>query len=147
MSERFAAAAGRKVVSRANAETLGDLAHMVVEVNPPRVTLLVVGKGRKARLVTWGDVSGFGPDAVMISDEANLQPPRDEREEAAADGKFDLIGKLALSDMGNDLGKVTDIVFDPDTGVLETIVLDEHEEPAASLVGAGSFATIIHPGG
>jgi len=143
MSERFAAAAGRNVVSRASAETLGDLAHVVVEINPPRVVQLVVGKGRNALLVAWADVSGFGPDAVMLADEGSLHQPLDEREEAAAKGKLELIGKRVLSDMGNDLGKITDIVFDPATGLIETIVLDEHEEPAASLVGVGSFAAVL----
>jgi sporulation protein YlmC with PRC-barrel domain len=45
--------------------------------------------------------------------------------------------------MGNDLGEVTDVVFDPASGLIETIVLGDREEPAASLLGAGSFAAII----
>jgi sporulation protein YlmC with PRC-barrel domain len=143
MSDRFAAAAGRKVVSRATAEELGKLAHLVVDVKGPRVASLVVGKGRKALLVDWKQVSGFGPDAVLIADESALHPPRDDRERAAADGTFELLGKRALSDMGTDLGTVSDIVFDPATGVVETLVLGDREQPAASLRGAGSFAAIV----
>ena len=70
MSDRFAAATGRKVVSRASAEELGELAHIVVDVKLRRVALLVVGKRRKALLVAWEHVSGFGPDAIMIEDES-----------------------------------------------------------------------------
>jgi sporulation protein YlmC with PRC-barrel domain len=143
MSERFAAASGRKVVSRASAEELGKLAHVVVDVQRQQVASLVVRKGRKALLVAWKDVSGFGPDAVMLADESALYAPRDDDERAATDGKLDLLGKRALSDMGNDLGTVSDVAFDPATGALETVVLGDREEPAASLLGAGSFAAII----
>jgi len=143
MSDRFAAAAGRKVVSRASAEELGKLAHVVVDVQQRQVASLVIGKGRKALLVAWEDVSGFGPDAVMLVDESALYAPRDEGERAAADGKLDLVGKRALSDMGNDLGTVTDVAFDPSTGALETLVLGDREEPATSLLGAGSYAAVI----
>lgn len=143
MSDGFAAASGRKVVSRKSAEDLGTLAHIVVDVSRIRVASLVVGKGRKALLVDWEDVSGFGPDAVMVSDESALHPPRDDREKAAADGKLELVGKPALADTGNGLGTVTDVRFDPATGNLESLVMGDREEPAASLLGAGSFAAVV----
>ena len=143
MSDRFAAASGRKVVSRKSAEGLGTLAHIVVDVKRRQVASLVVGKGRKALLVDWEHVSGFGPDAVMVVDESALHPPRDDREHAAADGKLELVGKRALTDTGNDLGTVSDVVFDPVTGSIESLVLGDREEPAASLLGAGSFAAIV----
>ena len=143
MSDRFAAASGRKVVSRTSAEELGNLAHVVIDVKRGQVASLVVGKGRKALLIDWDQVSGFGPDAVMVADESAQYSPRDDRERAAADGKLDLVGKRALSDMGNDLGTVTDVQFDPVTGGIESLVLGDREQPAASLLGAGSFAAIV----
>ncbi len=143
MSEWFATASGRTVISRTTADELGKLAHIVIDVKRGRIASLVVGKGRKARLIAWEQVTGFGPDAVMIADESALQEPRDDREQAATDGKLDLIGKHALSDFGNNLGAVTDVVFDPDTGTIESIVIDDREQPATSLLGAGSFAAIV----
>ena len=143
MSERFAAASGRRVVSRTTAEELGKLAHIVIDVKRRRVTSLVVRKGRKAVLIAWDQVSGFGPDAVMIADETALHEPRDDHEHAAADGKLELVGKRTLSDTGNDLGTVTDVVFEPNTGAIESILVDDREEPAAALLGAGSFAVIV----
>jgi sporulation protein YlmC with PRC-barrel domain len=103
-------------VSRTSAEELGNLAHVVIDVKRRQVAWLVVGKGRKALLIDWEQVSGFGPDAVMVADESVQYLPRDDRERAAADGKLELVGKRALSDMGNDLGTVTDVQFDPVTG-------------------------------
>lgn len=143
MSDRFTAVSGRRVVSRTSAEQLGELSHVVVDVNLRRAAFLVVGKRRKALLVAWEHVSGFGPDAIMVTDEGALYAPRDDRERAAAEGNLELVGRRALSDMGNDLGEVTDVVFDPASGLIETIVLGDREEPAASLLGAGSFAAII----
>jgi sporulation protein YlmC with PRC-barrel domain len=143
MSERFAAVSGRRVVSRTSAEELGKLAHIVIDGKRRQVTSLVVGTGRKALLIAWDQVSGFGPDAVMIADETALHEPRDDREHAAAEGKLELVGNRTLSDTGNDLGTVTDIVFDPDTGAIESILVDDREAPAASLLGAGSFAVIV----
>ena len=143
MSDRFAAASGRKVVSRKSAEELGTLAHIVVDVKRRQVASLVVGKGRKALLVDWEHVSGFGPDAVIVSDESALHPPRDDREHAAAAGKLELVGKRTLTDTGNSLGTVTDVQFDPATGKIDSLVLGDREEPAASLLGTGSFAAIV----
>ena len=71
MSDRFTAASGRSVVSRTSAEQLGELAHVVVDANLRRVALLVVGKRRKALLVAWDQVSGFGPDAEWNIGEGN----------------------------------------------------------------------------
>jgi sporulation protein YlmC with PRC-barrel domain len=48
-----------------------------------------------------------------------------------------------LSDLGNDLGAINDVVFDPATGVIETLAVDDREVPAASLLGVGSFAAIV----
>jgi sporulation protein YlmC with PRC-barrel domain len=119
---------------------------MVVNGDQRSIVSVVVGKRRKARLVDWQDVSGFGPDAIMIADDKALREPRDDREQAAASGDLELLGRRALSDSGNRLGEVTDVTFDPDTGAVETILVGKDEHPAASLMGAGSFAVILHLG-
>jgi uncharacterized protein YrrD len=143
MSERFTAATGRKMVSRASAEELGSLAHLVVDVPDRKVTSLVMGKGRKAALVDWDQVTGFGPDAIMIAEENAVHPPRDDHEKAGADGKLELLGMRVLSDMGEGLGEVTDVVFDPASGALETLVIGDREVPAESILGAGSYAVVV----
>lgn len=143
MSERFTTAEGRRLVSRASAEELGSLTHLVVDVGRRKVTSLVMGKGRKAVLLDWDQVSGFGPDAVMVADETALHEPRDDHESAAASGKLELIGKRVLSDAGENLGEVSDVEFDPDSGAVEALVIGEREVPATSLRGAGSYAVVV----
>jgi uncharacterized protein YrrD len=144
MSDQFTSARGRKVVSRSSAEELGTVSYLVVNGEHQRIATVVVGKRRKARLIDWQDLSGFGPDAIMVAAENALREPRNEREQAAASGELQLLGRRALSDVGNTLGTVDDVIFDPGTGALETILVGDDEHPATSLLGAGSFAVILH---
>lgn len=143
MSDTFTAAVGRKVVSRASATEVGSLSRLVVDVDTRQVTALVVGKGRKARIVDWAALSGFGPDAVMVADDGAVREPADEGETAAVNGTFELIGKRALSELGTELGKVDDVIFDPQTGALEKLLVDGTEHPAATLLGNGPYAAVL----
>jgi uncharacterized protein YrrD len=143
MSDRFTAARGRKVISRASAEELGSVSHLVLDSENRRIALVVIGKRRKARVVSWEDLSGFGADAVMVGQDEALRDPRDDREQAAAKGDLELLARRALSDLGNELGTIDDIVFDPASGVLESLVVGEDEQPAGSLLGAGSYAVVV----
>lgn len=143
MSDTFASTTGRRVVSRASAEVLGPATHLVVDSPPHRIRAVVVGKGRKARLVDWEHVSGVGPDAIMVVDEGALREAADDRERAALGGKLELVGTRALSELGNELGTIDDVVFDPATGLLEQVVVGEQELPAHVLLGAGSYAAVL----
>jgi uncharacterized protein YrrD len=142
MSDRFAAAYGRKVVSSVSAEEVGNVTRLVVDTEHRRIVAVVVGKRRKARLVEWESVSAFGADAIMITDEGSLHEPRDDREEAAVRGDLELLHRRVLSDLGSDLGNVDDVVFDAEAGTLEAVVTGGHEHPAASRPGAGSYAVV-----
>ncbi len=143
MSESFRGCVGRKVVSRASAKELGAVSHLLVDAERRRVAAVIIGRGKKAQLVDWAGVSGFGPDAVMIGDEGSLRPPGDEREQAAADGALELIGKRALSERGNELGKVDDVAFDAGTGALQDLLIGDRRIPASALVGSGSYAAVV----
>lgn len=143
MSDSFSAVSGRKVVSRTSAEELGDISRIVIDVKRRKVASLIVGKGRKALVLDWDQVGGLGPDAVIVADESALHAPRDDHENAAADGKLELIGKRALNDIGNELGELSDVRFDPKTGSIESFILGEREEASASLLGVGSYAAIF----
>lgn len=147
MSDSFREAAGRKVISRASAQDLGAVAHLLVDARLRQVSAVIIGRGRKVLLVDWSAVSGFGHDAVMVGDDGAPRPPADERERAAADGKLELVGKRALTERGNELGTVADVTFDPKTGVLETLRVGDREIPAGSLLGSGSYATVLDHSG
>ena len=137
MTDSFTAATGRKVLSRASAEELGKLTQLLVDVGDRRVAQLVVGKGRRVRSVDWEHVTGFGPDAVMLDDAASLVT-RD-----ASTAGADLLGQRALSELGNELGWVDDVIFDPTTGAILSLVVGTSEHAAAALLGAGSYAAVL----
>lgn len=144
MTDSFRASQGRKVVSRETAEALGELSHLVVDRSRRHVTAVVVGKGRRhAFLVDWEHVSGFGPDAVMVEAQESLRPPRDDREEAAVEGKLELVGKRALSEQGNEKGSITDVEFDPESGDIGSVLVGEERIPATDILGLGSYAAVL----
>ena len=143
MSDSFRQANGRKVVSRASAADLGVVSHLLVDADERRITAVTVGRGKKARLVDWAQVSGFGPDAVMVDDEGALRAAVDDRERAGVDGKLEMVGKRALTERGNELGTVDDVTFDPGSGVVEMLRIGDREVPAGSLLGSGPYAVVL----
>ena len=48
-----------------------------------------------------------------------------------------------LSQQQRTIGQISDVRFDPETGTIESFVLDEREQSPASLLGAGSYAAIF----
>ena len=143
MSESFRQSVGRKVVSRASAKEFGAVNHLLIDAQQREVAAIVIGRGKKARLVEWAQLSGFGPDAVMVVDEGALRPPVDGRERDGADGKLELVGKKALSERGNELGNIDDVTFDAQSGALEDLVIGERSVPAGALLGSGSYAAVL----
>jgi uncharacterized protein YrrD len=143
MSESFRGSSGRKVMSRASANEVGSVGHLLVDAQQQRVAAVVIGRGKKAQLIDWAQLSGFGPDAIMVIDEDALRPPADDRERAATEGRLELVGKRALSDRGNELGKIVDVTFDAATGVLEELLIGDRRFPAGSLLGSGSYAAVL----
>jgi uncharacterized protein YrrD len=144
VTDSFREAHGRKVVSRASAEALGELSHMVIDTSNRHISAVVVSKGkRRAFVVDWEHISGFGPDAVMVGSEDTLRPPADDHEHEAVDGKLELVGKRVLSEKGNEHGSITDVEFDPDSGDIGSVLVGEERIPATDLLGVGSYAAVL----
>jgi uncharacterized protein YrrD len=143
MTDTFRAAVGRKVVSRSSAQVLGSLSHLMVEASLRQVTVVIIGRGRKAKVVEFRDITSFGPDAVLVADEGALRSPATDRERMVAEGKLELLGKRALTDMGEEVGRVDDVTFDPGTGTIESLRVGDQDIPADALLGLGSYAAVI----
>jgi uncharacterized protein YrrD len=125
---------GRRVVSRASAETLGEVSDALLSTNPVAVAALRVGKGRKARSVGWPQIVGVGPDAVVVSDDDALsaQPEADSP-----------MGRLVLSELGNAAGTVKDVEFDETNGTLIALATDSMLVEGDRLIAIGPYAIII----
>ena len=141
---RLSEADGRPVISRASAETVGELKHVVVDVGARRIASLHVAGGRRhPRMVDWSSIVGFGPDGIVVEDEDATRPPASDRETAVASGKLDLDGRLILSDGGDSLGALTDVLFDEASGSLTALVAADAEHPAERLVAIGPYCVIL----
>ena len=143
MSDSFRSCTGRKVISRVTAAELGVISHLLVDAQQRRIAAIIIGRGKRAELVDWAHIGGFGPDAVMVSDDNALRAPADDRERAAADGKLELVGKRTLTERGNELGQLDDVTFDAGTGALEDLVIGDRHVPARALLGSGSYAAVL----
>jgi sporulation protein YlmC with PRC-barrel domain len=128
---------GRRVVSRASAETLGEVTDLRLSTNPSApsaIASLQVGKGRKAGSVAWAQIVGVGPDAVVVTDDdaASEQPDI-----------VSPVGRLVLSELGNEAGAVTDVEFDETTGTLISLATDSVLIEGDRLLADGPYAIIV----
>lgn len=141
---RLSEADGRPVIGRESAETLGTLQHVVVDVPTRRIIAIhVAGRRKKALLVDWSSIVGFGPDGIVVRGQDPTRPPADDRELAVASGKLDLDGRLVLSEKGDSLGALGDVLFDETSGELSALVTGEQEHPAERLRAVGPFCVIV----
>jgi uncharacterized protein YrrD len=125
---------GRRVVSRTSAETLGGVEDLVLSPNPWTVSALIIGKGRKAQAVLWPQIVGLGPDAVVVSaDDAATERPETHSP----------IGRLALSELGNAAGHVTDIEFDETSGALIALATEAAAIEGDRLMADGPYALVV----
>jgi uncharacterized protein YrrD len=143
MSELLSASHGRKVLSRDDAENIGEVKAAIFDDRLQRiVSLHVSGARRKALLVMWDDVVGFGPDAVVITSEERLREADDDESDAVR-RKAGPIGALVIDDLGDRQGAVIDIRFDAESGGVEAIVGDEDEWQPSEVCALGSFGLVV----
>jgi uncharacterized protein YrrD len=125
---------GRRVVSRATAETLGDVHDLYISIEPPSVTALQLGKGRKAGAVAWPKIVGIGPDAVVVADDDAVTEHPDE---------VSPMGRLLLSELGNAAGTVSDVEFDDTSGSLIAVSSATATITGDRLMADGPYAIIV----
>ncbi len=140
----FSQARKRDVVNTATATRVARVDGFVVLPGPARVALLRLGKVSGAgTLVAWDDVQGFGPDAVTVATDAVIRPARDAWEQRAEDGDWEILGKRVLTERGMELGAVTDVDFDPETGAVTTLITKTETITGERLIGLGGYAVVV----
>ena len=134
----FLEAAGRQVVSTSTADTVGKVDRLLVDPARRRVVAVAV---KKAGLLRWRDLTAFGADAVTV--EADLGIESDADVDRFAGKEHDPVGKRVVTSAGDELGKVADVEFDPETGEVTGLVLDLGTLAGARLLGVGSYAVVV----
>lgn len=140
---RFSDAEGRKVVTTATAETVGRVSDYVIDPETRTVAALVLKKTPGSdNILPWENLQAFGEDAVMVVDVGRLTSASGRVAELS-DKRYREHGKRVLSTAGVDLGKVTDVEFDPETAAVTALVLEEGTIDGGRLLAAGSYAVIV----
>lgn len=140
----FSQARKHDVVNIANATRVARVDGFVVRPGPARVALLRLGKvSGPGTLLAWEDLQGFGPDAVTVADDAVFRPARDALEQRAENNELEILGKRVLTERGTDLGTVTDVDFDPETGAVLTLITTAETIAGNRLIGLGGYAVVI----
>lgn len=142
---RFSDASGRKVVSTATAETVGKVDGFVVDLHGPSVAALELKKTSSGDVVRWTDITAFGEDAVTLPDAAVITAVTPELE-PLLDKRNRVLGKRVLSTAGDEVGKVKDVEFDPATGAVVALRLEQTDVDGARMVGIGHYAVVVKTG-
>lgn len=139
---RFSAAKGRKVVSTSTAATVGQVHTFVVDPKADAVIALRLKKTSSGDALSWSDITGFGEDAVTVA-KAELITEANAQVAARSEKAHRVLGKRVLTVAGDELGEVDDVEFDPKTGGITALVLDDGELARGRLVGVGSYAVVV----
>jgi len=141
---RFSEAHHKQVVATSTATKAGRVEGFVVTPRPARIAALRLGKVEgPGSLLGWSDLKAFGYDAVTVESPEVIRVPADADEERAASKDLDLVGKPALDEYGDALGRITDVDFDPATGDIVAVITDREEIRGAALIGLGGYAAIF----
>ena len=139
----FTALKGKPVIAHDSAEQIGSVQSVVVVPEEARVIALFIG-GKKSggEFVSWDDISALGDDAVMVTT-STARLADGELEQRVAGGIALDPGERVLDEVGDELGTVDDFELDAETGVLQSVRVDDVELAADRLLGIGSFAVVF----
>jgi sporulation protein YlmC with PRC-barrel domain len=139
----FSQAKNHKVVSASTADTVGKVTRFVVDPTTRSVVALRLKKTEEGDFLRWSDLTAFGADAVTVTDDTRIGDGGPDVQ-ALDDKAHRVLGKRVLTTGGDELGKLEDVDFDPETGALTSLVVGDGAPIAASLlVGVGSYAVVV----
>lgn len=139
----FSEAKGRKVVSSSTATTVGKVTGFVVDPATRAVVGIQLKKAEHGDMLRWSDITAFGTDAVTVTS-PDLIGDGGESVKALSGKAHRVLGKRLLTSTGDELGKVADIDFDPASGTLAALHVDDGSVlDAARLLGIGSYAVVV----
>lgn len=134
---------GRSILDLTTATTIGQVDDVVIATSTRRVAGLRIAKSTAAGdWLAWDRLAAVGPDAITVESADRLAPFVDDGSTRALRGNRALGGRV-LSDEGRELGVLSDVEFDED-GTLTGVLVGAATLPPESLLGIGSYATVVH---
>ncbi|PZO41977.1 MAG: photosystem reaction center subunit H [Shackletoniella antarctica] len=113
---------GRPVLDRQTVKELGRMAHFLVDAQAQQVTGLVCKSGLLGMTKTafaWRQVEAIGDDSILVRAADSTTPQASDMAEAP-------LGFEILTNQGNSVGKITDLLFDPSTGAVTAYLFTPH---------------------
>jgi sporulation protein YlmC with PRC-barrel domain len=138
---RLSELTGHPVLSTADAQELGRVDTVVVDPRSRSVRAYRLGGGKWC--IPTESTKSVGADAVMVEGADAIVEPRDDLEQRAVERNLQIIGSRALTDHGNEIGTVSDLDFDTETGRVESLSIGSNVIPADELIGLGSYAVVV----
>ncbi len=136
---------GTKAVSTSSADTVGKVSGFLLDPATRSLVALAVQEDRQRQVhPVVGPHRPSATDAVTVADDSVITEGN-EQIDALAGKDHGVIKKRVLATSGDELGKVKDIDFDPETGALNFLVVDKAEIAASRLRGVGSWAVVVDP--
>jgi uncharacterized protein YrrD len=138
----FSAARHRDVLSAADGECVGRLDRFVVHPTEQRVGSIRLDKVPDMhRYLSWHNIEDFG-DVVTVADGNVLRLPDGPREERIR-RDYGMVTKIVLTDTGHELGRITDVAFDPTDGSVTALVLEDGTVAGDRVRGIGPHAVVV----
>ena len=131
---------GHPIVTTAAAEEIARVATPIVDPAQHRVIGFRIND---EEMVPLDAVEAIGDEALMVGTPDAVRFPTTNLEQRWVHERLDVVDRLVLSDEGNELAAVEDIEFDPSTGVIEAVVLEDRRLTGDELVGVGAFAVVV----
>lgn len=141
---RLSEVKGRRVMARDNAQTVGTVRRVQLDVASARIVAIELEAALdRATIVEWPAVVATTEDALMIETAEDRREPLDEAEQAFVAGQLDLAGKLVMHDSGDVLGRIEDVAYEEKTGRVIELYVPGQVVPVERMIALGSYALII----
>jgi uncharacterized protein YrrD len=153
---RFKDFKGRSVVTLDNAETAGQVSDLLLDLANQRVLgfrINMSGMFSGHKNLALSDIRSIGQDAVTVANAEVLKDDKDSTNIAKLPDVGDVAGSKVMGDAGNQVGTVSDIDFDTNSGQISGYVLSEgfltrlqgiiHLVPAADVKSIGSKMIVV----
>lgn len=140
---RFSEAKNRRVISTSEAETVGRVRDLIVDPRSRTIVALALRKtGGDGDILPWVEMKSFGQDAITVHGPERIVKAEGELA-VLADKNHRVLGKRVLTDRGDEMGAVSDIEFDPESGAVRALLLGKDEISGERLHAIGTYAVIV----
>jgi sporulation protein YlmC with PRC-barrel domain len=134
----------RRVFTTGTAFTIGQIEDLIVDPRSRAIVALRLHGARNGDTLHWADIITVGPDAITVASADAVRDAEGRTAELLA-GDYHIMGKRLITEVGDDVGRVLDVDFDPRSGSVRALVTTAGRVDGGRLLACGSYAAIVRP--